>query len=405
MHPQGTPDRAAYLDGWRGLAILLVLLEHFADVRLGRAGVDTFFALSGLLMGKLLFADQVPLGTFYKNRIARIFPVFYLYLLLLAVGTMLLTQIDWASFAGSALFVRSYWPEGHIWEDPMPIGNLWSLNVEEHAYVLLSVLALLSRWKNERMVRWLLALLPVLCLGFYGLYRYLPDQGGTSHDLRTECAAFPLLLSAALFVWRSAAKPAFSARSTCVVLCLTVILVLVDAFAPPARGGHILKFVLVPGLLALSVNMLDRAPPGVLNALSNRVLTWLGLRSFSIYIWHYPFFYLADHWDHWFQWSATASLAGLTASLLISAVSYRFYEQPMRQWVRGLGQTHGNARLAENRSGGKRGENNVEGGGAGGRTRTGTVSLPGDFESPASTNFATPAKESSLNEEVVTDHR
>ncbi len=72
-----------YLDGWRGLAILLVLQGHFMVIpgwHSGRMGVDVFFCLSGLLMSRLLFQRRVPLGTFYKRRLSRILPAFLLYL-------------------------------------------------------------------------------------------------------------------------------------------------------------------------------------------------------------------------------------------------------------------------------------------------------------------------------------
>lgn len=323
-----------HLDGWRGIAITLVLLEHFAHVPVvGRVGVDTFFALSGLLMSKVLFEDAVPLGTFYRNRVARIFPVFYLYLMVLTLGAWVwMPSVDWASLASSALYTRTYWPpHQHMWNDALPIGNLWSLNVEEHSYVLLSLLSLLALAKHERAARWLVTAVPVLCLVAYAVYRLVPDApNDTPHNLRTECAALPLMLSAALFLWRRALQLRFSTRTTAVVLAVTGALVLVDVLVPMQHFGNLFQHVLLPTMLALSVNMLNDAPPAVLQALSNPVLTWLGACSFSIYLWHYPFFHLAERWH-------MSPLTGLAAGLAISAVSFYAYEQPMRRWIRGMG--------------------------------------------------------------------
>ena len=78
-----------YLDGWRGLAIAFLLVGHFFPVpgiNFGRVGVDFFFVLSGLLMCRLLFIKEVPIKTFYKRRIARIFPVVLLSLAVGAIG-------------------------------------------------------------------------------------------------------------------------------------------------------------------------------------------------------------------------------------------------------------------------------------------------------------------------------
>ncbi len=327
-HSSSTPSRhLPYLDGWRGIAITFVLIEHFSPLNLGRTGVDTFFALSGLLMAKVLFEDKVPLGTFYRNRAARIFPVFFLYLLVLALGAWVwMPAVDWASLTGSALFVRTYWPAHHMWMDALPIANLWSLNVEEHSYVLLSLVSLLTLSKSERAARWMLSALVLLCMLAYGLYARHPEV--LLAHLRTECAALPLMLSAALFLWRRALRPHIPARLAALVVFATAVLVLVGLFAPPPRFGNVFKHFLLPAMLALSVNVLQDAPAAVQRVLSHPVLTWLGMCSFSIYLWHYPFF-------HWLNALHSGPVLALAMALGVSALSFHCYEQPMRQWIRG----------------------------------------------------------------------
>ena len=62
-----------YLDGWRGLAIIFLLIGHFYPVpgiNFGHFGVNLFFVLSGLLMSRLLFVKSVPIPLFYKRRIS-----------------------------------------------------------------------------------------------------------------------------------------------------------------------------------------------------------------------------------------------------------------------------------------------------------------------------------------------
>ena len=74
--------RLDYLDGWRGLAISLVLIGHFytgSPGFLGRLGVDVFFVLSGFLMSGLLFVQRQPLRIFYRRRISRVLPAFVIY--------------------------------------------------------------------------------------------------------------------------------------------------------------------------------------------------------------------------------------------------------------------------------------------------------------------------------------
>src|SRR5438552_18950079 len=72
-----------YLDGWRGLAIVLLLIGHFFPVpgiNFGAVGVNLFFVLSGYLMGGLLFVDHTPIPKFYRRRIARILPAHLFFL-------------------------------------------------------------------------------------------------------------------------------------------------------------------------------------------------------------------------------------------------------------------------------------------------------------------------------------
>ena len=132
-----------YLDGWRGLAIAFLLLGHFfplPGLNFGRIGVNFFFVLSGLLMAQLLFVEQVPLKRFYQRRIARIFPAVYAFLAIITLIWLALGRtVDWEEAWRAALFVNNYLPG----DADMPFGHIWSLSVEEHSYVVLSLAALL----------------------------------------------------------------------------------------------------------------------------------------------------------------------------------------------------------------------------------------------------------------------
>lgn len=80
-------NHVGHLDGWRGLAIATLLVGHFFPVpgiNFGTVGVNLFFVLSGLLMGRLLFEKQEPISRFYRRRIARIIPAHVAFLLIIA---------------------------------------------------------------------------------------------------------------------------------------------------------------------------------------------------------------------------------------------------------------------------------------------------------------------------------
>jgi peptidoglycan/LPS O-acetylase OafA/YrhL len=91
-----------YFDGWRGIAILLVLVAHFNHAPVGGIGVTIFFALSGVLMTRILFIQGTPLNVFYRRRAARILPAFWLYVLLVfAAWKIFLDRFDWLELTSS----------------------------------------------------------------------------------------------------------------------------------------------------------------------------------------------------------------------------------------------------------------------------------------------------------------
>src|SRR6185437_5220298 len=123
-------ERYPYLDGWRGLAILLVLIAHYWHVRvpvIGRMGVDLFFVLSGLLMSHILFEKRMPIAKFYRRRISRILPVFLLFVATAWIGWSH-RGASWQELVTTLTFTRTYYTHPMILHSLLPAQNLWSLN-------------------------------------------------------------------------------------------------------------------------------------------------------------------------------------------------------------------------------------------------------------------------------------
>jgi peptidoglycan/LPS O-acetylase OafA/YrhL len=313
-----------HLDGWRGLAILFLLAGHFFPVRginLGGLGVNFFFVLSGLLMGRILFLDAVPIPTFYRRRIARIFPLVYFFLA--SIVLWYLTQgmsVDWAEVLAAASFVNNYIRDGSS-TSPMPFGHIWSLCVEEHAYVVLALVALgarAGRFRPQAAIG--AALVAMIAIGFaYSLSYHGPDL---YHErwLGSEVSGFGIFVSVFLLLH-------FHARAPRPVHWI-VIAALVGfglamhwwRVAPPAR-----TFLGVTAL-ATAVNLLQRAPGWVRALLSFRALRQLGIWSFSIYVWQQPFYMAVDA-------QRMSALAGIGCALLAGIASFYLVERPARSWL------------------------------------------------------------------------
>jgi len=312
-----------YLDGWRGIAIICVLFGHFSRFeQLGGIGVMVFFVLSGILMSQILFVDKMPLRLFYRRRLARIVPVFWLYIaVVFTAGGLAFNQFSSEELLSSALFLRTYFPNSDIFHAAIPIHHLWSLNVEEHSYLYLSLLSLAALHWGERSARIILTVSSALCLAAFAYYKFHPPAAQSAFYLRTEVAAFPLLLSCALFLWLR--------RWPVAIPAYLPVVSFLAAFAIVAVSSSVfLGFVGISVLLAVSVNTLHVAPAQVLKFLSSRTLRWFGVCSYSIYIWQQPFFFLRRYssWEY-------ASPAGCIAALVVASGSFYLFENPVRKWL------------------------------------------------------------------------
>jgi peptidoglycan/LPS O-acetylase OafA/YrhL len=310
-----------YLDGWRGLAIVCLLLGHFLPVRgmnLGGLGVNLFFVLSGLLMGRLLFLDQVPIRTFYRRRIARIFPLAYFFLIAIACWTIWSARaFDWTELAAASVFMNNYIrPDRPV----MPFGHFWSLCVEEHSYIMLSLVACGVRAGYFSALRAIAALL--LCSIAIGAIYTLTYAGPDLYHerwLRSEISSFGIIVSAFILVLFKG----YTGRVSGLVIVGLVVL------------GLALHWWRVPpfwrtfagvAALAVAINLLERAPGWIHALLSPAPLRQLGIWSFSIYVWQQPF-YVAVHEGK------LSVAAGLALSLLAGIVSFYLIEKPAREWL------------------------------------------------------------------------
>lgn len=320
--------RIDYLDGWRGLAIVLVLQGHFFAIQgwhSGRMGVDVFFCLSGLLMSRILFQRRVPLTTFYKRRISRIIPAFFLYLLIVfGVAALIGKAAPAREVVPTLLFLRSYLPADlHMFASPYPIGHLWSLNVEEHSYIFLSLLTLLP-FLRGREGGALIACAFVTIAIHLSYFEFPAIAPPIEYWVRSEVAATNLLLSAGYALLRDRTAP--HVRPWMPVAAFAVATALYVGSVVP----WMMTMTVAPFFLAFTVNHLAEAPEWVRTGLSFSPLRLLGIGSFSIYLWQQPFYQYKK--DLFANLPFHAAL-GLGAAVAIGFLSFYAYENRVRAWL------------------------------------------------------------------------
>ncbi len=254
--------RVSALDGWRGIAIAIVLLSHFGilanyfpyeRVLLGRMGVDFFFVLSGLLMSNILFVKRTPLKTFYQRRISRIFPVFVTYVTIVyAAGWVLARSAESSNYLYTLFFLRSYLPSTPIiWHTDLPISHLWSLNVEEHSYIILSLITLIVALRSrEYFVLFALAFASMVIR--YVFVRY-PELSSDALALRTESAAAHIMLSAGYFLIKEKFAPYVKSWMPALALAGGI-------FCYSEYASWLANWTLAPVAFAFAVNHVEQMP-------------------------------------------------------------------------------------------------------------------------------------------------
>ena len=310
-----------YLDGWRGLAIACLLLGHFFPVpgiNLGTVGVALFFVLSGLLMARLLFVQQVALGTFFRRRISRVFPSVAVYLLAVcAMFAVTGKSIALGELLPAMTFTNNYF-QTRNWT--MPLGHIWSLSVEEHSYVILSIVAYCCRsWGRTRALSALAAVLAVTVMAT-AFYSFLPDTPAPGFRLRTEVASFGIFASG--FVMLAMWSKKLRLSMPWIAPGGLVLGLLAHWWSVPSG----LTIIAGWGAFALAINAMPGAPRAFLALFELRCLRRLGMYSFSLYLWQQPWYQMVSH-------AGLTPWLGLLLAAITGVAAYYLVEKPARRYL------------------------------------------------------------------------
>lgn len=283
-------------------------------------GVDVFFVLSGMLMSNILFIDRMHLKDFYIRRFSRVVPALVVFLCAsFAVGLLMKYEFSIIEFIAKLLFVRAYYPvDPAIFASELPTGHLWSLNVEEHSYVVMSLISviLLARTKISYV---LLALFALSIAVNVRNYTSMPIDEFMLTLFRTETTLGFITFAAAYNLLKKEYSVSLHPAMPLVLFGL--------AFVCYVKSLPVwLTFVISPICLGIAVNHLTESFNWLQKLLTFAPLRWFGVLSYSIYLWQQIFYKL--HYA-----LPGKALTGFVLSIAVGAGSFYIIENPIRRYI------------------------------------------------------------------------
>jgi peptidoglycan/LPS O-acetylase OafA/YrhL len=303
--------RIPCLDGWRCISIIIVLIAHSREVSGyhsswdrwirwlpdGHFGVEVFFVISGFLITYLLFQERekrgnINLKEFYIRRVLRIFPAYFCYLAVVFIITFItaakLSLIDWLS---SLSFTVNYA------KPPWIIGHLWSLSVEEQFYLIWPLLLVILSHSNRFTPKRILVLLsiPIFSSPIFRIIGYIhPDfiafgkhSFFTCWDsLAIGCLLAVLLCSFGFEIERFVKKYPYGFF----IAGLALIIIPLVATRLQVLGILTVPFTITCNAIGVALLIaLSLIYPKKFKILDYRPLAFIGVTSYSIYLWQQLF--------------------------------------------------------------------------------------------------------------------
>lgn len=378
------------LTGIRFVAAAWVLLYHLQGplavigvlslpvlpevLRVGRLGVDLFFALSGFILTHTYLTRLGPAlrarGTlhFWWLRLARIYPVHLVMLVVAGAAVVLQARVtgealdrDWLTpwdFIKNLLLIQEWGA------DPQRGWNFvaWSLSMEWLAYLLFPLLVIVLFWMHRRLPTWLLVvawiavMAPLVNYALSTSDAYYTDNWGSTYRILTEFTAGAITYLIVRRFFDSEGPSSATVRVANIASYVLPVLVIAGAvflgnWGPAQPGGPVIDgdreplppyfhLTLVP-LLILWIGALAVAQGGMARALATRLAILGGFVSYSLYMTHLVVFGLWRAGLRAFGIESgvlyTLSVIALVAGcLLVAYAMWKWIEEPAREWMRGL---------------------------------------------------------------------
>ena len=332
------------VDGLRAVAVLSVVFCHAGfNCPGGFIGVDVFFVISGYLIAGLILKElrqgTFTLGNFWERRVRRIVPALAVVVAVSFVaGWFILMPEDFAAFGKSVVGLALLASNVQFWKsidyfnnaaDEKPLLHTWSLSVEEQFYIFVPVFLLLLAKRSQLHRAFLL--LSVAAVVSFGLSVDWTQRHPTSNFYLLPTRAWELFAGALLAFSSPCGIKNKWLNEVLALVGMALIIVPCFAYNPetPFPGLAALPPVLGSALL-IWIGSSSEGLSWIGRVLASKPVVFVGLISYSLYLWHWPLFsftrYLSIKTPGAAVWWAL-----IGASVALATLSWRFVETPFRQ--------------------------------------------------------------------------
>ena len=341
----GAGGQITQIDGLRGIAVLAVVIYHFMPASLsgGFIGVDVFFVISGFLIGGILWREltargTISLGAFFMRRIRRLAPAYFVMAAVTAaVAYLVLLPFEFREFGKSLIASVAYLSNVHFFREAgyfdtasenKVLLHTWSLSVEEQFYLAIPLLILVLRRRPRLLIGALVAIAAASLAACVLLTPRTPTATFYLFPFRAwELLAGVLLAIAVAERNLSSSYGAWASWFGIGFIAASIVLI------RPGHGFPGYQVILpIIGTTMLIANIRDRNPVNA--ALAWPPLVFVGLISYSLYLWHWPVLTLSSYFRDGYA-SSGEMLGWLAVAFGAATLSWRFVEKPVRE-ARGL---------------------------------------------------------------------
>lgn len=347
------------LDGLRALSVLAVIAYHLNLKWAGGGllGVAIFFVISGYLITDQIILEwklhgRLRLLKFWVRRLRRLLPAMFVMLIFVALWLWIADPTRLLSLKGefisSLFYINNWWLIFHqvsyfeSFGPPSPIGHLWSLAVEEQFYLIwpvaLTIVLKHIRYRGKLLI-WILgaAIISALAMALI----YVPGDDPSRVYYGTDTRAFALLIGAALaVVWPSwKLKGNITEKANRILdltglfgMCALIMMIFTSNKFDESlyRGGFFYLSIITAIVIAVLVHPASRM--GML--MGCKPLRWIGVRSYSLYIWHFPIIMLSNPDVSMDGPDYILIVLQLLASFALASLSFNYIEEPLRRGKR-----------------------------------------------------------------------